>query len=703
MITEVPAQLKERRQWMLWRDEYGTKVPYQTNGHRAKPNDPTTWTDFDEVCGNSHIAFCFSPDDPFCGVDLDDCITDGIWEPWAQEILNKFEGVAYAEISPSGHGVKLITIAKKAEKTRCKNNKGVECYDFARFWTITGNVVGDKFRDIGNGQEAIDWLLSTHLAGSRGPTGEKRTSPSAGGSFELLSRAEAYIDAVPAGKKGNLRNTAFQTSGHLHAMVGENGERLSDTDVLGLLRRWNLRNTDQLRDDELKEAAINGRKNGTPPADKPPPVTPLVTDDIDLSGILSQAIEKQVSDVPFSPGDFPRETIPTSGIIGQVVAWNLATAMYPQPELAFSGALALMSVLTGRKVETEYKTRTNLYILGIGESGTGKEHARKVNKEILYAAECESMVGPERMPSSAGVVSALTERLALLYQIDEIGHLLATMKNPGKSPHLYNIATVLMQLYSSSDSVWIGDCYADTKKTPTINQPHAVLYGTSTPSRFWSNLTPDSVQDGLLGRMLAFECPGYVERQQPLRVDIPGQLVDQVREWGKYVPGGIDISRPVASVASHTSEAYQRFEEHLDGIHDRRKDDQPAARAVWSRTGEKTAKLALIFACSRQSPGNVLVELDDVERAIKVSNWLTRRMLRQAYDYVSENQVEDQKKRVLRILSDEMDRTTLAKKTQWLRSKERNDILAELIDSGMVAMRHEDTPGRPRTFFKRTH
>ena len=74
---------------------------------------------------------------------------DGQWEPWAQEILDRFKGVAYAEISPSGTGVKLTTRAKKPEGARCQNNKGVECYDSARFWTWTQECLGDGYREIG--------------------------------------------------------------------------------------------------------------------------------------------------------------------------------------------------------------------------------------------------------------------------------------------------------------------------------------------------------------------------------------------------------------------------------------------------------------------------------------------------------------------------------------------------------------------------
>ena len=37
-----------------------------------------------------------------------------------------------------------------------------------------------------------------------------------------------------------------------------------------------------------------------------------------------------------------------------------------------------------------------------------------------------------------------------------------TMKSPGKGAHLFNIGSVLLQLYGLSDALWIGDPHAYT-------------------------------------------------------------------------------------------------------------------------------------------------------------------------------------------------------------------------------------------------
>jgi hypothetical protein len=68
------------------------------------------------------------------------------------------------------------------------------------------------------------------------------------------------------------------------------------------------------------------------------------------------------------------------------MTYTLETAPYPERTLAFCGALALQSLLAGRKVRDASDNRTSLYILGLANSGAGKDYPRKVNQKILLEA-----------------------------------------------------------------------------------------------------------------------------------------------------------------------------------------------------------------------------------------------------------------------------------------------------------------------------
>ena len=402
---------------------------------------------------------------------------------------------------------------------------------------------------------------------------------------------------------------------------------------------------------------------------------------------------------------FPGDCLAVPGLVGEIIRHTLATSLYPQPELALAGAIALVGTITGRKVTDAYRTRTNVYVLGLGLSGAGKEHARAINKEILIRGQAEKLIGSERVGSHAGIVTTIHDQPATLMQLDEMGRLLETMKDPRKAPHLFNCITVLMQLYSSSGTIWKADAYADAKKVKTIDQPHLCIYGTATPDSFWHSLSTDNIAEGLIGRLLVFEGRGYeVEMQSPSTDTPPQTIVDAVRWWQEYRPGGGNLSseHPQPKRVPHTPEADDRFLSHIKAINARRIKEHPLRAAVWSRSGEKVAKLALIHACSRSRCLPETITREDVDWGIRLGNWLTRRLLAGCANHVSENEVEAKSKRILNMIPDRgITLELLGRRTQWLRARERQEILADLERSRLICFESIATDRRPKTIIKK--
>ena len=109
----VPDDIAELDQWLLWRREHETKVPYSVTGRRASSTDPGTWCSYDEALEIwrrypqrwAGIGFVFHESDPFVGLDLDDSLDlRGNPKPWARGIVERFADT-YIEISPSGCGL----------------------------------------------------------------------------------------------------------------------------------------------------------------------------------------------------------------------------------------------------------------------------------------------------------------------------------------------------------------------------------------------------------------------------------------------------------------------------------------------------------------------------------------------------------------------------------------------------------------------
>jgi Primase C terminal 1 (PriCT-1) len=197
----VPDDLSERDQWVLWRYEgrngKKTKVPYQPGRRHASSTDSATWAGFDAVISEWRRApnwyvgpgFVFSAQDPFCGIDLDNCLdAEGNLKSWARGIVERFSQT-YMEISPSGRGLKIWArgaLPQNLPGVRVGDGQ-IEMYDRERYFAVTGRVfrgappqIEDHQADLRALYDRLTrgrkrWRLEP-LAGGRIPYGQQHSS-----------------------------------------------------------------------------------------------------------------------------------------------------------------------------------------------------------------------------------------------------------------------------------------------------------------------------------------------------------------------------------------------------------------------------------------------------------------------------------------------------------------------------------------------
>ena len=410
---------------------------------------------------------------------------------------------------------------------------------------------------------------------------------------------------------------------------------------------------------------------------------------------------------PSDPGPFPEHLLSVPGLISEVVAFNLATAFRPQPVLALGAAIALLGTLTGRKVRDEINTRTNVYCLGVCPSGGGKERARQVNKEILFLAGAPEIAGPEGLASHAGLISAIEKHPASLFQLDEIGRLLRTLVDPGRSPHLYHIATNLMKLFTSSGTVYIGDAYADSKRNKVIHQPHACVYGTTVPRSLYEGLTSENVADGFLSRWMLFESGSeQAPKQRPGSLTAPDVVIATARQWLDFNPGGnLNGENPTPITVPTTNDAQAAFDELDRQAESEQQSLGEPLGTLWTRAVEKARKLALIYGCSR-TVDEPTVDAVAAGWACDTSRYLTARLVFLTNQWVAENPFDAKRKRVLRMIRDAgtagLTRSDLYGKTRAFTARERAEVLDGLLSCGDVVEIKEQTAGAPRVRYVST-
>ena len=165
-VDNIPAELRERNQWAVWRKEKRDgkwkKVPYSpASGRRAKSNNPETWCSLREALdalafGRGRyegISFALSEDDPYACIDLDKCRDpeSGALAGWAAGIVSRFG--SYSEASPSGTGVHITVRGKLPPEGRKED--GVEMYDSKRLITFTSRKLPDTPDTIEERQQVL--------------------------------------------------------------------------------------------------------------------------------------------------------------------------------------------------------------------------------------------------------------------------------------------------------------------------------------------------------------------------------------------------------------------------------------------------------------------------------------------------------------------------------------------------------------------
>lgn len=521
----------------------------------------------------------------------------------------------------------------------------------------------------------------------------------------VLRRAEAYLDRIPPAISGSGGHG--QTYAAATAMV--HGFGLDPETALGLLlARYNPRCQPPWSEKELRHKVSDAASK---PHDRPhgwlrDTQQPADLGGVDLSGFDPErrrgSGERPRSERPPDPGPFPGHLLRVPGFIEQVVAHNLATATRPQPVLALAAAICLQAVLAARKVRDERGNRTNLYCVGVAPSGAGKDNARKVNKNILFAADMVEHEGNEDLASDAGLVTAVEAQPAILFQIDEFGRFLRTIGDPKKAPHLFNVLTALMKLYSSADTVFRGKAYADKKRNKVVDQPCVSVYGTTVPEHFFESLTADSLSDGFIARLLVFEAAETPARQRARATGVPDAIKQAAEWWGSFNPGGnLAPEHPQPIVVDATPEAGAVFDALAAMVDAELAKPDETGRSLWARAEEKACRLALIYACSANAQKPVIDE-DAARWACDLSSYLTRRMLYIAHEWVADGVFDARQKRVVRVVrkaGGKISRSELCRKTQWLTQRERQEVIDNLLETQQVRQEEEPTATRPRVWY----
>ncbi|WRH63827.1 MAG: DUF3987 domain-containing protein [Fuscovulum sp.] len=391
------------------------------------------------------------------------------------------------------------------------------------------------------------------------------------------------------------------------------------------------------------------------------------------------------------------------GLVGDLTDYMLTTARRPQPLLSLGASLCAIGALMGRNYRTESNLRSNLYVVGIADSGSGKNHAREIINETFFEAGLAHHLGGNKIASGAGLLTALHRQPAILFQIDEFGMFLSAAADRKRSPrHITEILDNMTELYTAAGGIFLGAEYANrdgTNERRDINQPCLCVYGTTTPLHFWGALQGANVVDGSLARFLILPSDeDYPEeniavgiRQAPPALIQGLQLIAAGGGGTKGNLTGKTAGQNTAvnpTVVPMTEEARARFRQlSVELTEELRAAAGTAFTAILARIGENALKLALIVAVGRD-PARPEIEITAADWAITFVRHYAQRTMEAVERHVADTETEAHLKRLKEIIrasgAKGITKSEITRASQWLKSRDRDEILLTLIESGDI-------------------
>ncbi|MGD9791226.1 MAG: bifunctional DNA primase/polymerase [Phycisphaerales bacterium] len=439
-------------------------------------------------------------------------------------------------------------------------------------------------------------------------------------------------------------------------------------------------------------------------------------DDVDLSGFGAKPREGDAPPAPGppDPGPVPPALLRVPGFIGDVIDYTLQNAPYPEPVLAFCGAVALMATLVGRKIRDPQDNRTAIYLLGLANTGTGKDFPRKVNQKILAEAGMPGAFA-DGFASGEGLEDRMHIQPVMLFQTDEIDALMQAISGHGakRDPRYEGIMQVLLKLYTSASTIYPLRVKASDPEPRTIDQPCLCLFGTAIPDIFYEALSPKMLSNGFFARMLILEAGRRGSGQDADVRDLPKSIIKRARSWAELPPGpgNLRAEHPAPRVVGLTPEARERLTQ-VRALADaayaeaEARSDQ-AGMALWARANEKARRLALVYACSA-SHRKPHITREAVDWAWALVDHQTRRMLFKASQHVSAGDFESQCKALVRVLRGWRDKHPsdpwmpywqISRRLAWS-PREHDEVRTALVDQRRIEFSQRGTGGTPQRLYR---
>lgn len=603
--------MKSLKQWVVWKKNGKTKLPIQPlTGQPASSTNPEHWTTYEKARsiakGSSEyegVGFVFNGNG-YIGIDLDDCLEDPEKRVVVDELLDNLE--SYAEVSPSGDGVKVFGKGPDIGRGRRFVWRGVdvEIYSNSRFFTVTENVY--RRESVNDIEDVVDAILHDANHNYYQP-------PPSGNDSAIGERPADWAEQV-----------SRYLSGCRPAVEGEGGDKqtfsvacnlavkfdLTFDELLSYLDEYNSRCDPPWQFYELEHKARYAMMEKS----SSDSVGSGYTDRIQTNFEPPRVVDDTVG-VPNSLYDVPP-------FMKAIVDATTDSNSRDSGGLSLATSIAVTAHAIGRRYVDDSGLFSNLYMVTLAPSAGGKQASIEMVKYLFDRTNHpDSVIG--RVTSDSAIAKRLSKDPATMAIWDEFG-LFLQKTNSGKSS-TNSVQDVLLELWGATRNLWRAKSYADVDFDIQVVRPCFSFYGLTTPDHFWSGLTRMHLRDGFAGRLLYIDTGSRADRKQP-RVDSQrldnlarsvSALMEMHRGETEEINGRLFPKPRIVKTNEDAESVFESLTSYTDQFI-----DEVELGSIWGRAIEKAKKLALIYAVARD-PRSPEIDGEAAEWAREFVLWST--------------------------------------------------------------------------------
>lgn len=568
----------------------------------------------------------------------------------------------------------------------------------------------------------------------------------------LLKAAGQYVSKAASATEGSRNNAAFGLAGHVFAFQTEAGARLTEGQVLDVLRTWNHRNAPPLSDHELGQAVHSAGTNGERRAPhivragKQRSAEPMHNDGKSKPGrdLRNSRLDRAALESAPTRRPFPVEALPEpirSLVIQAAVAIGCDVTMIAPHALA---ACAAMIGTTRRiVVKAGWHEPSVLWTAVVAESGTLKSPALDVVRTPVHRRQAEMF-----REHQAAMESYEQERLEYEKALSGWRSRKSDVEPPPEKPQsppaqrivcaditIEALASILSEnprgvlVVRDELSGWLNgfDAYraksrggvdaahylemhraaplivdrkTGDKKMVHVPRAAVSICGTIQPGTLRRALRLENVENGLAARILFVHPPERTKRWTDATIsraavdafdDVLGKLLGlnyNAGPDGHPVP--VDVPLDEGARAAWIN-FYQRFARRQGGTHD------PALRSALSKIEGAAARFSLLVHLIRWAAGEPwpsdAIDAAAVEAGVALAEWFADEQER-IYVELAETDDESERHELLRFIVARGGAATVRDIQQFgpmqfrRRAGEVADLLDALADDGAGRWEH---------------